>query len=104
MMVLLLVAGHKTTVNLIANSNLALHQNPDQRQLLQNDLSLLPGAIEEFLRYDGPVERTTTRYAAEDIEIEGHLIAQGTPVIVVLAGVDRDPRQFEDPNKLDILR
>lgn len=104
MMVLLLVAGHETTVNLIANSVLALLQNPDQRQLLQNDLSLLPGAIEEFLRYDGPVERTTTRYAAEDIEIEGHLIAQGTPVIVVLAGVDRDPRQFEDPNKLDILR
>lgn len=104
MMVLLLVAGHETTVNLIANSILALLQNPDQRQLLENNMSLLPQAIEEFLRYDGPVERATTRYAAEDIEIEGQVIQQGSPVIVVLAGAERDPRQFNNPNQLDITR
>jgi cytochrome P450 len=104
MMVLLLVAGHETTVNLIANGVLALLQHPDQLALLQNDMALLPQAIEEFLRYDGPVERATTRFAAADVEIGGQLIHQGTPVIVVLAGAERDPRQFEHPDVLDITR
>jgi cytochrome P450 len=104
MMVLLLVAGHETTVNLIANGMLALLQNPEQKALLQNDLSLLPQAIEEFLRYDGPVERATTRFAAEDVEIGGQLIRRGTPVTVVLAGAERDPRHFANPDTLDITR
>ena len=64
----------------------------------------MPAAIEEFLRYDGPVERATMRFAAEDVELGGQLIRRGQPVNVVLAGTGRDPAQFANPDQLDLTR
>lgn len=104
MIVLLLVAGHETTVNLIGNSLLALLQNPEQMSRLQQEPDLIDTAVEEFLRYDGAVERATSRFAAEDVEIGGQLIKRSTPVIVVLGAANRDPRQFENPTELDVTR
>lgn len=104
MIVLLIVAGHETTVNLIANGMLALLRNPAQMALLQQEPELIETAVEEFLRYDGAVERATIRYAAEDVEIGGQLIKRSTPVIVVVGAANRDPRYFEDANSLDITR
>jgi len=104
MVILLIVAGHETTVNLIGNATLALLQNPDQLAQLKNNPALMPAAIEEFLRYDGPVERATMRFAAEDVELGGQLIRRGQPVNVVLAGTGRDPAQFANPDQLDLTR
>lgn len=102
MIALLIVAGHETTVNLISNGMLALMQHPDQMALLRREPALVETAVEEFLRYDGAVERSTTRYAAEDVQISGQLIKRGTPVIVVLGGADRDPALYEDADQLDV--
>lgn len=104
MIALLIVAGHETTVNLISNGMLALMQHPDQMALLKREPALVETAVEEFLRYDGAVERSTTRYAAEDVRISGQLIRRGTPVIVVLGGANRDPGQYADAAQLDITR
>lgn len=104
MIALLIVAGHETTVNLIANGMLALMQHPAQMAQLQQNPDLIESAIEEFLRFDGPVERSTTRFAAEDIEINGQLIKRGSPVIIVLGATDRDPNQFENSAEFDITR
>lgn len=104
MIALLIVAGHETTVNLIGNGVAALLQHPDQLALLQRDPELIDSAIEEFLRYEGPVEMATTRYAAEDVQVGDTLIKRGTQVVVILAAVNRDPEAFEDPAALDITR
>ena len=104
MIALLIVAGHETTVGLIANGMLALLQHPDQAALLRRDPELIDNAIEEFLRYDGPVEMAVTRYAAEDCEVGGVLIKRGTPVLVILAAADRDPEIFEAADSLDVTR
>ena len=101
MIALLIVAGHETTVNLIANGMLVLLQHPDQMRRLQESPDLTEAAIEEFLRYDGPVEQATPRYAVEDIEIGEHLIKRGETVMVVLGAANRDPQQFADPNNFD---
>ncbi|MDP9844764.1 cytochrome P450 family protein [Streptosporangium lutulentum] len=103
-LILLLIAGHETTVNLIGNGMLALLTHPDQLQLLQDKPELLPSAIEEFLRYDGPVERATFRFAAEDLEIAGVHIPQGSIVHISLGAVDHDPEAFDAPETLDITR
>lgn len=104
MVILLIVAGHETTLNLIGNGMLALLRNPDQLALLKSRPELMPNAIEEFLRYDGPVERATPRFAAEDVEIGGQLIQRGDAVFVVLGGADRDPAEFSKPDQLDVTR
>ena len=104
MIALLIVAGHETTVNLIGNGMAALLKNRDQLILLQQQPELIDNAIEEFLRYEGPVEFTTTRYAAEDVKIGKTLIERGTPVTVILAAANRDPAAFENPIKLDVTR
>ncbi|MFN8492788.1 MAG: cytochrome P450 [Caldilineaceae bacterium] len=104
MVILLIVAGHETTVNLIGNGTLALLRNPEQFALLKSRPELMPNAIEEFLRYDGPVERATPRFAMEDIEIGGQLIRRGEAVFVVLGGADRDPEEFPQPEQLDVTR
>jgi cytochrome P450 len=101
---LLLSAGQEPTVNLIANGTLALLTHPDQLELLRSDPSLLPSAVEEFLRYDGPVELSTMRVAATDMEIAGMHIPEGSIVTVAIASADRDPEQFPDPDRLDITR
>jgi cytochrome P450 len=100
----LIVAGHETTVNLISNGLLALMQQPGQMARLRQQPELVETAVEEFLRYDGAVERSTTRYAAEDIQISGQLIKRGTPIIVVLGAANRDPGQFGEADQLDITR
>jgi cytochrome P450 len=104
MVFLLLVAGHETTVNLIGNGVLALLQHPDQLQNLKEDLSLIKPAVEELLRYDGPVETSTERFASEDVAIGGTVVPRGEMVLVVLAAANRDPERFVDPDALDITR
>ena len=102
MVALLIVAGHETTVSLIGNAMLALLTHPDQRGALEQDPSLLPRAVEELIRYDGPVERTLTRWAAVDVELGGRTIRRGEAVIVLLGAADRDPDRFEAPDSLDL--
>ncbi|MFE9097626.1 cytochrome P450 [Streptomyces sp. NPDC007264] len=101
---LLLVAGYVTTVNLIGGGIAALLAHPDQLRLLREDPALLPHAIEEFLRYDGPVNPGIARFAREDVEIAGVTIPRGATVLVASAIADRDPARFPDPDRLDITR
>jgi hypothetical protein len=101
--VLVFIAGHETTQNLIGNGLLSLLRNPDQLALLRNDPSLTRNAIEELLRYDSPVQ-LTGRSATEDIEIGAHTIAKGQEVVVLLGAANRDPSVFTDPDRLDITR
>ena len=104
MVFLLLIAGHETTVNLIGNGTLALLQNPEQLQKLKDDPSLIKPAIEELLRYDGPVETSTERFAREDVAIGDTVIPKGEMVMVVIAAADHDPERFPEPDTLDIAR
>ena len=101
---LLIVAGHETTVNLIGNSVLALLFNPDARAELKADPSLMPNAVEEFLRFDGSVERALNRWAAEDVELRGQTIHRGDPVILILGAANHDPEKFTQPDELDLNR
>ena len=104
MVILLIVAGHETTVNLIGNGALALLQHPEQLAKLKADPSLIEAAVEELLRYDGPVDRATMRFAAEDVELGGQLIQRGQAVAVALTSANRDPDQFAQPDEVDITR
>ncbi|WP_328320705.1 cytochrome P450 family protein [Streptomyces sp. NBC_00388] len=101
---LLLVAGHETTVNLISNGIRALLAHPEQLAALRADMSLLDGAVEEMLRYDGPVGTATYRHAAEPLRIGSADIAAGEPVLVSLGSADRDPARFPDADRFDIRR
>ncbi|MFJ9344685.1 cytochrome P450 [Streptomyces sp. NPDC101733] len=104
MVFLLLVAGYVTTVNLIGGGVAMLLAHPDQLDLLRSDPELLPGAIEEFLRYDGPVSPGIARFAREDVEIAGVRVPRGATVLIGSALADRDPARFPDPDRLDITR
>lgn len=101
---LLLVAGHETTVNLISNGVRALLAHPEQLAALRADFGLLDGAVEEMLRYEGPVENATFRFARESVTIGSRTIPAGDPVLVSLAGADRDPGRFRGPDRFDIRR
>jgi cytochrome P450 len=101
--ILLLVAGHETTVNLIGNGALALMRNPDQLELLRRDPSLWRGAIEELLRYDPPVQ-IDGRTALEDVEVAGTRVEAGSFVMMAIAAANRDPAVFPDPDRLDVRR
>ncbi len=104
MIFLLLVAGHETTVNLIGNGTLALLQNPDQLAKLQAEPTLINNAVEEMLRYNGPVEVTTTRWSFEDVPVGDTVIPVGEVVLVSLLAANRDPAVFDDPHTFDITR
>ncbi|MCX4539373.1 cytochrome P450 [Streptomyces sp. NBC_01565] len=104
MVFLLLAAGYITTVNLIGGGIAMLLADPDQLDLLRSDPELLPGAIEEILRYDGPVSPGIARFAREDVEIAGVAIPRGATVLIGSAVADRDPARFPDPDRLDITR
>jgi len=101
---LLLVAGHETTVNLIASGVLALLLNPAELARLRADPALIGCAVEELLRYVNPVNNATFRCAAEPVEIGGVRIGRGDPVLVALSGADRDPARFGEPDRLDLGR
>ncbi|UGQ15400.1 cytochrome P450 [Yinghuangia sp. ASG 101] len=102
---ILLFAGFETTVNLIGNGLLTLLTHPEARAGLQRepDARIAP-AIEELLRYDGPVELATWRFTTCDTPIGDVVVPAGEPVLVVLASADRDPRRFADPDTLDLGR
>jgi cytochrome P450 len=102
MVFLLLIAGYVTTVSLIGNGTLALLSSPDQLDRLRADPSLVPGAVEELLRFDGPVNPGLTRVALEDLEIGGVQIPRGAMVLLAIAAADRDPERFPEPDRLDI--
>ena len=102
-MLLLIIAGHDTTVNLIGNGMLALVQNPDAMNKLRSNPDLLPLAIEEFLRYQSPAQ-LTERFAREDMSFEGQELKKGDRVSVIVGGANRDPAKFELPNDLNIER
>ncbi len=104
MVVLLIVAGHETTVSLVANAVVALLSNATALDELRADPTLLPAAVEELLRYDSPVERTITRWAATDVELGGHTIRRGELVIAVIGSANRDPARFDTPDVLDVSR
>ncbi len=104
MIFLLIVAGHETTVNLLGNGTLALLQHPEQFQQLQRDPSLIPGAVEELLRYTSPVSLSDERWASEDIELHGKLIRKGQQVAASLISANADPHQFPAGETLDITR
>jgi cytochrome P450 len=101
--ILLLLAGNETTTNLIGNGMLALGRNPDELGKLRNDLSLMPRAIEEMLRYDCPVQ-ATARYPKIDVEVDGVEIKTNTPTFVIVAAANRDPAHFPNADKFDIAR
>ncbi|MGQ0842319.1 cytochrome P450 family protein [Actinokineospora sp.] len=100
---LLLVAG-QNTVNLIGNGMLALLRHPEQLALLRERPDLLPSAVEELMRYDGPIERATPRFTVEDVEIAGVTIPKGNTVFVVIGAANHDLDYFDDPTRLDITR
>ena len=100
---LLLVAGHQTTINLIGNGILALLRHPDRWAQLQRDATRITRATEEILRYDAPVKRAP-RIAVADVEIHGKTIRQAERVLLILSAANRDPRQFADPDTFDITR
>jgi pimeloyl-[acyl-carrier protein] synthase len=101
--ILLLVAGHETTVNLIGNGTLALLRHPAELRRLRENPALIGSAVEELLRFDGPVQRTA-RVPSEDVTIAGKRIARGDLVLPFIGAADRDPAQFPDPDRLDITR
>jgi cytochrome P450 len=104
MIFLLLIAGHETTVNLIGNGMLALLTHANQMEQLRGDLSLMPSAIEELLRFDGPLEMATERFTLEPIEFSGVTIPAGAMVYAVIASANRDEQQFERADQMDITR
>lgn len=102
-LILLLTAGHETTTNLIGNGTLTLLRRPDELAKLRDDPSLMPGAIEEILRYEPPVAGAV-RITLEDVEVAGRTIPAGHDVIVAIAAANRDADRFPDPDGFDITR
>jgi hypothetical protein len=100
---LLLVAGNDTTTNLISNATLALLRNPEQLEILRRDPERIPGAIDELLRYDSPVQMTS-RFALSDVELGGGRIRRGDHVVMLLGSANRDPSAFPDAERLDVTR
>ena len=104
MVFILFIAGHITTVNLIANGVYALLTNPEQAKALRQNSGLTVNAVEEMLRYYGPAETTTPRFVAADVEFNGQTLRKGDPLLVVLASANHDPARFANPETFDITR
>ena len=98
-----MVGGQETTTNLIGNGVLSLLRHPDQLQRLREDLSLIPSAVEELLRYESPSQHTA-RICPENTELGGQMISKGQAVIAVMGAGNRDPERFPDPDRLDLGR
>jgi cytochrome P450 len=104
MVFLLLIAGHETTVNLIGNGAYLLLSEPARWQRLCDQPELLPTAIEEFLRYESPVETASLRIATEEMELGGHTVPAGASVLLSLGSANRDGERFPDPDAFDLAR
>ncbi|MEU4519365.1 cytochrome P450 [Amycolatopsis sp. NPDC024027] len=104
LVVFLVLAGHETMANMLANAALALMRDPAQRELLRREPELWPAAVRELVRTDGPVQLARLRYAATDLEVGGVPIKAGDAVQAVLGAANRDPRQFAHPDRADIRR
>lgn len=102
-LILLFIAGHETTANMLGNSLIALHRHPDQWQLLVAEPDRVPPAVAECLRYDSSVQ-VGVRVALEDVEVAGHALKRGQIVYLLAGAANRDPAVFERPNELDITR
>jgi fatty acid omega-hydroxylase len=98
---LLLIAGHDSTVNTISHCVLTLLRNPGSIELLRRRPTLVPGAIEEVLRLESAVQFFPSRSATDDIEINGTVIPKGSPVHLMYGAANRDPKKFPNPNKFD---
>jgi cytochrome P450 len=101
---LVMNAGYETTANLISSSVYALLKHPDQLELLRGDATLIPNAVEEFLRYESPLSLSTLRYTIEPVEIGDTIIPAGEVVFLALSSANRDPNRFAEPDRLDIRR
>ncbi|MBZ5201849.1 cytochrome P450 [Planomicrobium chinense] len=101
---LLIFAGHETTSTLISTGTLLLLDHPEQLEILKADLSLVPSAVEELLRFHGPSTTAGPRYALKDLELSGQEIKKGDMVFPLLKSANRDERQFENAEELDITR
>jgi cytochrome P450 len=104
MCVLLLVAGHETTINLLGNGLYAILRHREQWDRLHDEPELVDTAVEEMLRYDAPVQEATFRFAGERLELAGVAIESGTMVNVMLGAANRDPDQFPEPDRFDVGR
>jgi cytochrome P450 len=104
MIFLLLIAGHETTVNLIGNGAFLLLSQPDRRERLRCEPALLPTAIEEFLRYESPVQTSTFRITTDAIELGDQHIPAGQPVLISLLSANRDDERFTEPMRFDLGR
>lgn len=102
--VLLLVAGHETTVNLIGTGMLLLLRRPYEMAALRADPALLAPAVEEFLRFDGPVMTGVVRYTTEDVEIGGRTVPAGQVVVLSTGAANRDPERFDRPEEVILDR
>jgi cytochrome P450 len=102
--ILLMVAGHETTVNLLGNGLYLLLRHREQLELLQRQPELWPSAIEEMLRFESPVQLGTFRLAMEPLKIAGGTVDSGSAVTAVIGAANRDPEQFPDPDRFDITR
>ncbi|MEV5480253.1 MULTISPECIES: cytochrome P450 [Streptomyces] len=102
--VLLLIAGHETTVNLITNGMLTLLRHPEALERLRSEPALMPRAVEELLRFEPPVQMLPQRTPLADIEVAGVTVPRGSPLILMLASGNRDPRRFSDPDRFDPAR
>jgi cytochrome P450 len=100
----LLFAGHEPVTNFIGNALVSLFRHPDQLARLRADAGLLPAAIDELLRFDGPTARSSPSYTLADIDLGGTTIPAGSIVIVGIAAANRDPRRFAEPDRLDLTR
>ncbi|WP_447002670.1 cytochrome P450 family protein [Saccharothrix isguenensis] len=101
---LLLIAGHETTANLIGSGVYSLLRAPDQLEKLRADRSLMPNAIEEFLRFESPLNMATLRFTVAPLTLSGTTIPEGEFVVLALPSANRDPERFPDPDRLDITR
>jgi cytochrome P450 len=97
-------AGFETTRNLIGSGILALIRNPEQLALLVADPSAMRAAVEEFLRFEAPVQTAVPRFALEDVKVDGIEVGKGTVVGPMIGAANRDPLRFADPDRLDVMR
>ena len=104
MVYLLIIAGYETTVHLITNAVFTLLQHPEQMEMLRENRDLMDTALEEIMRFHGPIEGTKLLYPLEDVTLHGVTIPKGKSVMPLLGAANRDERQFENPDVFDITR